>query len=51
MNQKRNPLSAGSARRDYEPPTIRSFTNEEILATLGPAQGYTGQVPGGGGTL
>ena len=29
----------------YEPPVIRVFTEEEILAHLGPAQLYTGKLP------
>ena len=29
----------------YEAPTIRVFTEEELLAMLGPAQLYTGSLP------
>ena len=35
------------ARRPYERPSIRSYSDEEILAQLGPAQLYTGAVPFG----
>ena len=29
----------------YEPPSIRVFTEEEILSQLGPAQLYSGNMP------
>jgi len=32
-------------RGRYEPPRIRVYTEEEILAQLGPAQLYAGPVP------
>jgi hypothetical protein len=37
-------------RRAYERPAIRTFTDEELLDLLGPAQGYSGDpigTPGG----
>ena len=56
---KRNRLSPTSSdrsqqagRRPYERPRIKqSFTEDQILEILGPAQGYTGTIPGSGGTL
>ena len=56
---KRNRLSPTSpdrnqkaGRRRYEPPRIKwSFTEEQILEVLGPAQGYTGSMPGGGSSM
>ncbi len=56
---KRNRLSPTSPdrnqkarRRPYERPRIKwSFTEEQILEVLGPAQGYTGAIPGAGGSL
>ncbi|MFQ5670332.1 MAG: hypothetical protein ACE5HD_07415 [Acidobacteriota bacterium] len=32
--------------RRYVPPTIQTFTEEEILQEVGPAQGYNGSIPG-----
>ena len=56
---KRNRLSPTSpdrnqkaGRRRYEPPRIKwSFTEDQILEILGPAQGYNGSVAGSGGTF
>lgn len=41
------------ARAPYEPPTIVSITEEEILEIIGPAQAYNGPLSGtpGGGSL
>lgn len=42
-------LAAGASTekgaRRYEPPTIQTFSGDEILQEVGPAQGYTGQIP------
>ncbi|MFQ5718823.1 MAG: hypothetical protein ACE5IK_04670 [Acidobacteriota bacterium] len=38
------------ATRPYEPPTIQTFSGEQILQEVGPAQGYVGTIPGVGGT-
>ena len=35
-----------SPRRPYETPVIQSFREDEILAIIGPAQAYNGDLPG-----
>ena len=48
---KKNPETSQMKRRDdatsapYERPSIRVFTEEEILSQLGPAQLYAGSLP------
>jgi hypothetical protein len=32
--------SEPKARRPYRKPTLKSYTEQEILAAIGPAQGY-----------
>jgi hypothetical protein len=34
------------SRRKYETPVIQCFHEEEILAIIGPAQAYNGDLPG-----
>ena len=44
---------AAAKRAKYESPRIQTFSSEQILSEIGPAQGYSGSVPGtiGGGGL
>ncbi len=45
--------SSDRQRAPYEPPTLRRYTEAELLELVGPAQAYSGPVPGtgGGGSL
>lgn len=51
MSDSRHRLQPNLSRHDergpqpYEKPDIRIFTEEEIVAQLGPAQLYTGGMP------
>lgn len=49
MNRKEQPPKVGhpdeKRSERYEAPSIRVFTEEEIVAQLGPAQLYTGGLP------
>ena len=53
MSDSRHRLQPNLSRHDerepqlYEKPDIRIFTEEEIVAQLGPAQLYTGGMPFG----
>jgi hypothetical protein len=38
-------VASASERAPYEAPAVRVFTEEEILAQLGPGQLYTGALP------
>ena len=44
QDQKSN-RGDGKGSERYEAPTIRVFTEAEIIAQLGPAQLYTGSLP------
>jgi hypothetical protein len=44
LEQKSSPQDQKGSER-YEAPTIRVFTEAEIVAQLGPAQLYTGALP------
>jgi hypothetical protein len=44
-NQPQATRQDDPASKKYERPSIRVFTEEEILAQLGPAQLYSGSLP------
>jgi hypothetical protein len=41
------PDVSATPRREYETPEVQTFTPEELLQVLGPAQGYGGGGPPG----
>jgi hypothetical protein len=45
IDQRDIHTEAQAPRAPYEPPAARVFTEEEILAQLGPGQLYTGALP------
>ena len=44
--QKSSPASEPRTRRPYVAPSIQTWTDEQLLSEVGPAQGYMHQVDG-----
>ena len=53
VNDPTPQASAAGKRGKYETPRIQTFSSEQLLTEIGPAQGYSGSIPGtiGGGGL
>ena len=48
MKRRDDAQQPAGTRKPYERPTIHTYDEEELLEIIGPAQAYSGQLPGAG---